>query len=213
MKDIELLQRHDVTRRDALKLLTGGIAALAAGCQTRAGDEEIVPYVDVPPELRPGVAMHYASMLVLDGFATGVIVEAHDGRPTKIDGNPAHPASLGGSTAWMQARILDLYDPQRSQAARLDGALASWQAVRQRLAATTGPLWTSSTGHRSWRRLASPDVMSSSWLSALRRSTKATPRCMRPRSATTRRWPASSSDGERTCGHETGGAPNRSTRR
>jgi molybdopterin-containing oxidoreductase family iron-sulfur binding subunit len=135
---ITLLPRHEVTRRDALKLLGGGIATLAAACQTRAGDEQIVPYVEVPPELRPGVPVRYTSMLVLDGFAQGVIVETHDGRPTKIDGNPAHPANLGGSMPWMQARILDLYDPQRSQTPRIDGQIASWQAIRKRL---NGPLW------------------------------------------------------------------------
>src|SRR4051812_40333719 len=100
-----LAPRHELSRRDALKLIGGGVAALSAGCLSRAGDEEIVASVYDPPEHHPGATAHYASTLTLDGFATGVLVETHEGRPTKIDGNPAHPASAGGSAAWMQARI------------------------------------------------------------------------------------------------------------
>ncbi|HTJ44699.1 MAG TPA: 4Fe-4S dicluster domain-containing protein [Kofleriaceae bacterium] len=128
--------RAEVTRRELLKLFAGGIAALEVGCLSRAGDEEIVPYVAEPPEARPGRIVRYASALALDGFATGVIVSTREGRPIKIDGNPAHPASLGGSTAWMQARILDLYDPQRVQRAS-----ATWKTLAKRLREAKGPIW------------------------------------------------------------------------
>jgi molybdopterin-containing oxidoreductase family iron-sulfur binding subunit len=129
-----LAPRHEVTRRDALKLIAGGIAALQAGCLSRAGDEEIVPYVD-QPENRPGVPVRYTGALALDGFGIGVIVETHEGRPTKIDGNPAHPASLGGSPAWLQARILDLYDPQRAQSVMHGRELSTWGQMQDRLLA------------------------------------------------------------------------------
>ncbi len=139
---LELSPRHEVSRRDALKLIASGIAALRAGCLSRAGDEDIVPYVKDPPEQRPGRTVRYASMLTLDGFATGIVVETHEGRPTKIDGHPLHPATRGGSTPWMQARILDLYDPQRSATPRLGRAVTSWAAVARRLRALPpGPLW------------------------------------------------------------------------
>jgi Fe-S-cluster-containing dehydrogenase component len=137
-----IAHRHEVTRREALELIGVGVAALSAGCVSRAGDEKIVPYAIEPPEHRPGRMVPYASTLALDGFSTGIVVETHEGRPTKIDGNPAHPASAGGSLAWMQARILDLYDPQRASTASIAGAAASWAAIAARLQRLPpGPLW------------------------------------------------------------------------
>ncbi len=63
----------------------------------------------------PGKPRYYASAFLLGGYATGVLVESHLGRPTKIEGNPDHPASLGATDAFAQASILGLYDPDRSQ--------------------------------------------------------------------------------------------------
>ena len=57
---------------------------------------------------------------------TGVLVESHMGRPTKIEGNPEHPGSLGGTDVFTQASILHLYDPDRSQAVMHDGHVSSW---------------------------------------------------------------------------------------
>jgi len=137
-----LVPRVEVTRRAALKLLATGVAALETGCFERPGDREIVPYVQEPPELRPGVTTRYTGVLSLDGFGYGVIVDTHDGRPTKLDGNPAHPATLGGSLPWLQARILDLYDPQRSREPTMLGQPASWAAIAAQLRALPrGPLW------------------------------------------------------------------------
>jgi molybdopterin-containing oxidoreductase family iron-sulfur binding subunit len=134
--------RLEVSRRDALKLIAGGIAALQAGCLEQAGEQEIVPYVQDPPEARPGTIVRYASALTLDGFGHGILVETHEGRPTKLDGNPAHPAMLGGSLPWVQARILDLYDPQRSKHSTIDGNAAVWTDVARRLRQLPdGPLW------------------------------------------------------------------------
>ncbi len=53
--------------------------------------------------------------MTLGGVATGVLVESHMARPTKIEGNPDHPGSLGATDAFSQASILGLYDPDRSQ--------------------------------------------------------------------------------------------------
>jgi molybdopterin-containing oxidoreductase family iron-sulfur binding subunit len=139
---LPLLPRVEVTRRDALKLLAGGVAALEAGCLEKPGERELVPYVIEPPEHRAGVPVRYASALTLDGFGYGVLVDTHEARPTKLDGNPAHPAVLGGSLAWLQARILDLYDPQRSRVAQLRGHDAAWPHLAAKLRALPpGPLW------------------------------------------------------------------------
>ncbi len=111
-------KRSDITRRDALELIAAGIAALEVGC-TAAPGEGVLPYV-TDPSARPGTIVRYATTLVLDGYARGAIVDTRDGRPIKLDGNPAHPGTLGGSTPQLQARILDLYDPQRARA--IEGA-------------------------------------------------------------------------------------------
>ncbi|MDB4956799.1 MAG: putative oxidoreductase, iron-sulfur binding protein [Myxococcales bacterium] len=137
-----LTPRIEVSRRDALKLLAAGIAALEVGCLVEAGQQQIVPYLVDPPEQRPGVPVRYTSAFAIDGFGTGLIVETHEGRPTKVDGNPAHPANLGGSTPYMQGRILDLYDPQRSREASLHGVGTSWDEIVGALRSLPqGPLW------------------------------------------------------------------------
>ncbi|HVV86476.1 MAG TPA: hypothetical protein VHE35_25640, partial [Kofleriaceae bacterium] len=139
---ISLVPRAEVSRRDALRLIAAGVAALEAGCLSRAGDEEIVPYAIDPEDRAASARVRYATALVVDGFATGAIVETADGRPIKLDGNPAHPANLGGSTPWMQARVLDLWDPQRARAASIAGAPADRAAIDAALRALpAGPLW------------------------------------------------------------------------
>ncbi|HEY6034022.1 MAG TPA: hypothetical protein VIV58_07175, partial [Kofleriaceae bacterium] len=112
----------------------GAAAASLAACSSRPA-REILPYAARPPELTPGVATFYATALVEDGLATGVLVETHEGRPTKIEGNPHHPASLGATRAIEQAAVMSLYDPQRMRAITDRGAPASWTAIERVLAA------------------------------------------------------------------------------
>src|SRR5204863_1649269 len=87
---------------------------------------KIVPYVRQPENLVPGRPLVFASAMTLSGFGTGVLVESHMGRPTKIEGNPDHPSSLGATDAFMQASILGLYDPNRSQVVRHLGEISTW---------------------------------------------------------------------------------------
>jgi MoCo/4Fe-4S cofactor protein with predicted Tat translocation signal len=116
-----------VTRRKFLMLM-GASFALAGmtGCSPQAPIGEILPYAKQPEQVVPGKALQFASATTLGGYATGILVKSHEGRPTKIEGNPNHPASLGATDAFMQAEILGLYDPDRSQAVTYRGQPRSW---------------------------------------------------------------------------------------
>src|SRR5262249_38088264 len=72
--------------------------------------------------------LFYATAMTLGGVATGLLVESHEGRPTKIEGNPLHPGSLGASDVFAQAAILGLYDPDRSQTLTNLGEIRPWSA-------------------------------------------------------------------------------------
>jgi molybdopterin-containing oxidoreductase family iron-sulfur binding subunit len=107
-------------RRDFLKLAAAAAALASAGCQGPV--EEIVPHVH-PTSPPPGIPSYYATAMTLGGYGTGVLVESNMGRPTKVEGNPAHPASLGATDIHAQASVLQLWDPDRSGAIRHAGAI------------------------------------------------------------------------------------------
>jgi hypothetical protein len=65
------------------------------------------------------------------GVATGLLVESHMGRPTKIEGNSEQPGSKGGTDVFMQASILNLYDPDRLRNVLYEGSLSNWNGIRQ----------------------------------------------------------------------------------
>src|SRR5215470_8031059 len=112
----------------------GAAAAGLAACSSRPA-RDILPYAVQPPEVTPGVPLYYATALVEDGFATGVLVASREGRPIKIEGNPDHPASLGATRVRDQAAVLALYDPQRAQELTDRGVPAAWTVAEQVLAA------------------------------------------------------------------------------
>lgn len=105
------------TRRDFLKIMGASLALAGAaaipGC--RRPDHKIMPYSrDVPEETIPGQPLFFATAWARPGGgAEGLLVETHEGRPTKIEGNPLHPLNRGKSSAWAQASILGMYDPDR----------------------------------------------------------------------------------------------------
>ncbi|HET7789043.1 MAG TPA: Fe-S-cluster-containing hydrogenase [Myxococcales bacterium] len=119
------------SRRTVLQLL-GASAALATlgGC-LKPPDEKILPYTRQPPEVTPGNPLHYASASVLGGRATGVLVTANEGRPTKIEGNPEHPSSRGAVGALEQAELLRLYDPQRLKVVQFRNEPKAWRDFLQ----------------------------------------------------------------------------------
>jgi molybdopterin-containing oxidoreductase family iron-sulfur binding subunit len=105
-----------VSRRGFLTVATATAAAVGLEACVRRPVEPILPYALAPEYLNPGVPLHYATSIDRRGEALGLLVTTYEGRPTKIEGNPEHPASLGATDLLAQALVLDLYDPDRSNA-------------------------------------------------------------------------------------------------
>jgi MoCo/4Fe-4S cofactor protein with predicted Tat translocation signal len=106
----------EVSRRGFLGVIAASVA-LAGLTSCRKPETKILPFNKRPEGFRPGIPSFYATTLNRDGFGIGVLVKSSDGRPTKIEGNPDHPSSLGGSDLRLQAELLQLYDPGRSHKA------------------------------------------------------------------------------------------------
>jgi len=124
------------SRRKFLTLMGASIAFAGASACTVQPAESIVPYVRQPEDFVPGKPLFYATAMTgAGGIATGALAESHLGRPTKIEGNPQHPASLGATDTFMQASVLTLYDPDRSQTVTRNGHIATWGGF---IAAVTG---------------------------------------------------------------------------
>jgi molybdopterin-containing oxidoreductase family iron-sulfur binding subunit len=124
------VELSDESRRRFLSLLAGSLAlAGLTGC-TRQPTEVILPYVNPPENVIPGKAKYYATAFPENGFAQGVIVESHLGRPTKVEGNPDHPASLGATGVHAQACLMDLYDPDRAKELTYLGDVRTWEAFQ-----------------------------------------------------------------------------------
>src|SRR5215210_3826605 len=113
-------------RRQFLKLMSASLALAGVGACTKQPPEEIVPYVTQPEDLVPGRPLFFATAIPMSGVAQPVLVESHMGRPTKIEGNPEHPASLGATDTLTQAAILGLYDPDRAQTVTNRGEVQAW---------------------------------------------------------------------------------------
>lgn len=120
-------------RRDFLRVMAAS-AALAGSACSGPPKETIVPYVHMPEGMVPGRPLFYATALTRHGYGTGVLVESNMGRPTKIEGNPRHPASLGATHPFDQAAVLQLWDPDRSQTPCRGAAMSTWQAFDAALA-------------------------------------------------------------------------------
>jgi len=113
-------------RRDFLKLMSASLALAGVSACTKQPPEKIVPYVRQPEDMVPGRPLFFATAVPFAGIATPVLVESHEGHPTKVEGNPQHPASAGGSDIFAQASILTLYDPDRLQGVRHRGEVRAW---------------------------------------------------------------------------------------
>jgi MoCo/4Fe-4S cofactor protein with predicted Tat translocation signal len=127
-----------INRRDVLKLAAASAALAGLSACTKLPTEKIVPYVRPPEEIIPGRPLFYATSMQLAGVAAGLLVESNMGRPTKIEGNPEHPGSLGGTDVFSQASVLTLYDPDRSQTVIHEGRIDSWGAFATAMADAAG---------------------------------------------------------------------------
>jgi molybdopterin-containing oxidoreductase family iron-sulfur binding subunit len=139
-----------VSRRTMLGLL-GASFALAGFTACRRPESYILPFVSAPENTVPGVPRFYATTMPLGTSAYGLLVESHEGRPIKIEGNDLHPSSKGAASARMQAAILDFYDPDRSsrvlrrpargaplRASGWDEFIEFWKATAATLEAASG---------------------------------------------------------------------------
>ncbi len=121
-------------RRTFLKIMAASMALAGTGC-SGPPQEVIVPYVDMPEKMVPGKPLYYATAFMHRGYAQGVLVESNMGRPTKVEGNPHHPASLGATGVFAQASVLQLWDPDRSQTVYHSSALSTWEDFKTALLA------------------------------------------------------------------------------
>ncbi|HEY2828198.1 MAG TPA: TAT-variant-translocated molybdopterin oxidoreductase [Pirellulales bacterium] len=125
-----------VTRRQFLMLMGASLALSGlAGCSPQPPVGKIMPYTQQPEQMVLGKPLFFATAMTLGGAVTGLLVKSHEGRPTKIEGNPDHPASLGAADPFAQAAILGLYDPDRSQSITHQGLPSSWSAAQLALRA------------------------------------------------------------------------------
>ncbi len=113
-------------RRQFLKLMGASLALAGVSACTRQPEEMIVPYVRQPEDVIPGRPMFFATSMTAGGFGMPLLAENHLGRPTKLEGNPDHPASLGATDVFGQAAVLSLYDPDRSRTLRYRGDTKTW---------------------------------------------------------------------------------------
>jgi molybdopterin-containing oxidoreductase family iron-sulfur binding subunit len=113
-------------RRQFLKLMGASLALAGVSSCTRIPDEKILPYIRQPEEVIPGRPLFFATSMPHGGYAMPMLAENHMGRPTKMEGNPEHPASLGGTDVWGQASVLGLYDPDRSRTVMNGGDVKTW---------------------------------------------------------------------------------------
>src|SRR5690606_8523254 len=150
-----------VGRRNFLKLMGASLALAGVSACTRQPPEALVPYVRQPEEVIPGRPLFFATAMPQGGVGVPLLAENHMGRPTKLEGNPEHPASLGATDVLAQASVLTLYDPDRSRTVIGRGRVGTWSQFTQALSSALGPHRTSGgTGLRVLTEpISSPSVL------------------------------------------------------
>ena len=114
-------------RRNFIKLMGAGFALAGLAACRRWPDTKIVPFAQGQAGRTAGVPVDYATCVEVGGIAWPVIAKSFDGRPIKLEGNPALPFAAG-SNAIIQSRVLELYDPDRSRTLTKAGAASTFSA-------------------------------------------------------------------------------------
>ena len=125
-----------VSRRNFVKIMSASflLAGLGAtGC--RRPVENIYPFAKMPENYLHGVPQYFATAMPARRGALPLIVKSHEGRPTKIEGNPNLPGSNGGTDPMAQASVLSLYDPDRAMRFARNGTTSTKQVALDSLAA------------------------------------------------------------------------------
>jgi MoCo/4Fe-4S cofactor protein with predicted Tat translocation signal len=161
-----------VSRRGFLKLMGASLAMAGMTACTKQPLEPIVPYVRQPEDVVPGRPLFFATAFTLSGYASPILVESNLYRPTKIEGNERHPASLGGTDIFAQASILGMYDPDRSQTLTNLGDVRTWGALVE---AMRGPLSSQKALEGAGIRILTPTISSPTLADQLRSLLKVYP--------------------------------------
>ena len=125
-----------VNRRQVLAAMAASMALANTACSPPP-KLQAHPYVNLPEGGASGQPLYYATAFVRDGFAHGVLVGTQEGRPIKIEGNPAHPSSRGATDVYAQASVLQLWDPDRSSVVRQRLARGGDPSVAPQIAPST----------------------------------------------------------------------------
>ncbi len=113
-----------VSRRSFLRVM-GASIALAGFASCRKPVQKILPYSRQPENMVLGEPLFYATSMPFQDSVTGLLITNNEGRPSKIEGNPDHPASGGRTNIYHQASVLGMYDPDRSRSPRQNGEKVS----------------------------------------------------------------------------------------
>jgi MoCo/4Fe-4S cofactor protein with predicted Tat translocation signal len=150
--------KSGIDRRNMLRLMAASFSLAGLTACTKQPQEIIMPYVRQPEDVVLGHSLYFATAMPFRGSGVGLLVESREGRPVKIEGNPQHPSSLGGTFVQHQAATLDLYDPDRSQASLFHGRITSWGKFIGEIAERKKAMGTGEGFHILSRPIISPTL-------------------------------------------------------
>ena len=134
-------------RRDFLKYVGFSTAAAAVAASCEMPIKKAIPFANKPEDIVPGISEYYATTYVQDGDVVSVLAKVRDGRPIKLEGNDLSPITAGGTSARVQASVLDLYDTARLRFPSIKGKEASFEDIDKAIASelNTGVVIVTST--------------------------------------------------------------------